>query len=746
MCTRAQRWLLPLLALVFAVLLLAPNRAVADDDDPPSRVARLSYSNGDVSFSPAGTDDWVSAVLNRPLTIGDKLWIDKNARAELQVGTAVLYLSGETGFSFLNLDDHVMQVRLTEGTLNLRVRRIGNDESIEVDTPNLAFSVLRPGSYRINVNEAGDTTVINVRDGQGEVTGGGSAYTVHPDEQGYFTGTDSLSADIQPLPDRDDFDQWCDERELRAEHAPARRYVSDDVIGYEDLDDYGGWRPEPEYGTVWFPHTTIVGWAPYRFGHWAWVSPWGWTWVDDAPWGFAPFHYGRWIFVRGAWGWVPCPPRSVAVAYVRPVYAPALVAWVGGPHFGVGVAVGGAVGVGVNVGWFPLGPREVFVPSYHVSRNYVNNVNISNTTVNQTVINNYYNTTVVNKNVNVNNTNVTNVHYVNQGVPGAVTATSGQTFTSARAVNSNLVAVDRRQIASAPVVASAPAVAPPKQAVLGSGALSNVRPPAALQTRQVVAKTAPPPAPLPFAQRQAAIQANQGRPISIAESRQLEMQRAQTNARVAPVRIAPAATVATPRVNNNVPNNANRPGQIQNNNQPPAVNTQQNVQPGNVQQVNPNNRPANPPATVQQVNPNNKPVNTPPNAPANTRVNQDRPPNARNVTSTPPTVNPQLEQKHEIQNQQLQQKQDQQRQKLEQKQFSQQQKVQQQVEQQKANEARQQQLQQKQQQQLQQMEQKHNQQQQQLQQKQQVEHTQAAKQPQQQSKPPKTEDKDKPHH
>ncbi len=729
MCTRAQRWLLPLLALVFAALLLVPNRAVADDDDPPSRVARLSYSNGDVSFSPAGTDDWVSAVLNRPLTVGDKLWTDKNARAELQVGTAVLYLSGETGFSFLNLDDRVMQVRLTEGTLNLRVRRLGDDESIEVDTPNLAFSVLRAGSYRINVNEAGDTTVINVRDGQGEVTGGGSAYTVHPNEQGYFTGTDSLNADIQPVPDRDDFDQWCDERELRAEHAPARRYVSDDVIGYEDLDDYGGWRPEPEYGTVWFPHTTIVGWAPYRFGHWAWVSPWGWTWVDDAPWGFAPFHYGRWIFVRGAWGWVPCPPRSVAVAYVRPVYAPALVAWVGGPHFGVGVAVGGGVGVGVNVGWFPLGPREVFVPSYHVSRNYVNNVNISNTTVNQTVINNYYNTTVVSKNVNVNNTNVTNVHYVNQGVPGAVTATSGQTFTSARAVNSNLVAVDRRQITSAPVVASAPAATPPRQAVLGSGAPSHVRPPAALQTRQVVAKTAPPPAPLPFQQRQAAIQANQGRPISIAESRQLEMQHAQTNARVAPVRIAPAATAVAPRVNNNVPNNPNRPGQIQNNTRPPAVNSQQNIQPGN----------------VQQVNPNNKPVNTPPNAPANTRVIQDRPPNARNVNAAPPIVNPQLEQKHEIQNQQLQQKQDQQRQQLEQKQFAQQQKIQQQMEHQKADEAKQQQLQQKQQQQLQQMEQKHNQQQQQLQQKQQVEHTQAAKQPQQ-TKPPKTEDKDKPHH
>jgi hypothetical protein len=145
-------------------------------------------------------------------------------------------------------------------------------------------------------------------------------------------------------------DRWCSQRDYREEHAVARRYVSDDVIGYEDLDDYGGWRQVPEYGTVWFPHVTVVDWAPYRYGHWAWISPWGWTWVDDAPWGFAPFHYGRWVNVRGGWGWVPCPPRVVAVAYVRPVYAPALVAWVGGPHVAVGVGVGG----GVNVGWFPL--------------------------------------------------------------------------------------------------------------------------------------------------------------------------------------------------------------------------------------------------------------------------------------------------------------------------------------------------------------------------------------------------------
>jgi len=699
MYTRGLRWL-PLVALIFAALLLVPNRAVADDDDPPSRVARLSYSNGEVSFSAAGTEDWVSAVVNRPLTIGDKLWTDKNARAELQVGSAVLYLSGETGFSFLNLDDRMMQLRLTEGTLNLHVRRLGQDESIEVDTPNLAFSVLRTGTYRINVNESGDTTVINVRDGEGEVTGGGSAYTVHANEQGYFTGTDSLNADMQPMPDEDDFDQWCSERDLRAEHAAARRYVSDDVIGYEDLDDYGGWRPEPEYGTVWFPHTTIVGWAPYRFGHWVWVSPWGWTWVDDAPWGFAPFHYGRWIFVRGAWGWVPCPPRAVAVAYVRPVYAPALVAWVGGPHFAVGVSVGGGWGAGVSVGWFPLGPREVFVPSYPVSRTYVNNLNISNTTVNQTVINNYYNTTIVNKNVTVNN-NVTNVHYMNQGVPGAVTATSGQTFSTARPVNSNLVAVNQREIASAPVAVTPPSGAPPKQAVIGAGAPTNVHPPERLQTRQVVAKTAPPPPPLPFQQRQAAIQANQGRPISVAESRQLETQHAQTNAKLAPVRVAPTPTAATPHVNSTLPNSSNRSGQVENNANRPVVNNQQN---------------------------------TPGTPPGNTRNYPDRPPTSRPVGSMQPNVNPQLEQKHQAQNEQLQQKQDLERQQLEQKQFTQQQKVQQQ-----ANEEKQRQVQEKQQQQLQQLEQKHDQQQQQLKQKQQAEHAQAEKE--QKPKPKQTEDK-----
>src|SRR5580692_2976169 len=449
--------LVSLLGLALALASLIPQRAVADDDDPPGRVARLGFIRGNVSFEPAGTEDWVSAVINRPLTTGDKLWNDNDSYSELHLGSASIRLGSNTGFSFLNLTDNMTQVQLTEGTLNIRVRRLGDDETFEVDTPNLAFTLLRPGNYKVNVNEAGDATVVVVRDGQGEVTGGGSAYTIHPEEVGTFNGTDQINADIESWDNSsDDFDDWCSERDRRIDHSVSARYVSNDVIGYEDLDEYGGWRPTAEYGTIGCAHVAAVGWAPYHDGHGAYIAPWGYTWVDDAPWGFAPFHYGRWLTVGGVWGWVPCAPRPVAVvgvAYVRPVYAPALVAWVGGPHFAVGIGVGGGFAAGVSIGWFPLGPREVYVPSYHVSRAYVTNINVSNTTVNTTVVNNYYNTTVINKTTNVTNNNVTvnNQHYMNQSVPGAVTATTPQAFTSAQSVSKNSVSVNAREIASAPV-------------------------------------------------------------------------------------------------------------------------------------------------------------------------------------------------------------------------------------------------------------------------------------------------------
>jgi hypothetical protein len=721
-----------LVSLALAVCFFTPQRAAADDDDPPSRVARLAFARGNVSFNPAGTDDWVAAVVNRPMTTGDKLWSDDNSRAELHLGYAVIRLSDHTGFSFLNLTDDTTQLRLTEGTLNIRLRRLGDDETFEVDTPNLALSILRPGSYRINVNEAGDATVVDVRDGQGEITGGGSAYTVHAHEEGVFNGTDQLDADIQRgQSDGDDFDQWCADRDRREEHSASARYVSDDVVGYEDLDEYGGWRPVPEYGNVWFPHTTVVGWAPYRYGHWVWIAPWGWTWVDDAPWGFAPFHYGRWVVVGGVWGWVPSPPRAVVgVAYVRPVYAPALVAWVGGAHWGVGVAVGGAPAAGVA--WFPLGPRDVYCPSYHVSERYVTNVNVSNTTIiNRVQVTNVYNNVYVNKTVNV-----TNVTYQNQTQVNAVTATSRETFVSAGAVHNNMIRVSQKEVMSASVAPMTPAVAPQQRSVVGAGAEARVRPPSAIISRPVVARTAPPPAPVAFARQQEIFRENGGRPPAISEMRRVQQQ--QENAQVErpnikmapPVRQGPAqnapanrGTVDAQQGNSNRPNNANQPGQA------------------------------------------NRPGNAAGNAPANagnSKGYNDRPPSSRPNNSG--NANPQLEQKQQQQLQDLRLKQDQERQRIEQQQVQQRQKVEQinsnaqrppQADQRQSQSDRgqeasqkQEQLQQKQQQQLQQLEQKHDQQQQKLEQKQQQERQRQEKpaKPAKQDKPSKEKEKDKPHH
>ena len=689
---RLTAWLVVLCAAAF----LSPLRALAQDqdgppngDDPPTRAARISHTDGAVSFNPAGTDDWVGAVINRPMTTGDKLWADNGARAELHIGSASLRIGSNTGFSFLNLDDDVAQVQLTEGTLRVRVKRLDQNETFEIDTPNLAFSILRPGTYRVSVNENGDTTTVSVFGGEGEVTGGGQAYSVHAEQTATFVGTDQLDADVQQLYGDDEFDQWCAQRDSREDRAASARYVSPDVVGYEDLDDYGGWRPVPEYGTVWFPHTTVVGWAPYRYGHWVYIAPWGYTWVEDEPWGYAPFHYGRWVVVGGVWGWVPAPPPVVGVAYVRPVYAPALVAWVGGPHFGIAVTE--------NVGWFPLGPREVYVPSYPVSRRYCENINVSNTRVETTVVNNYHTTVVVNKQVNV-----TNVTYVNQRVNGAVTATSGSTFVSGQNVSRNVVRVDQRDIVNTRVVAGAPAIAPTRETFIGAGRPVAVRPPATVVTRTVVAKAPPPPPPVPVERQQAAIRQNGGRPLAVAQYHQMAPQPAANAGAAAAartnVRIAPAARTVTP-IQPKPANTAGRPGQP---GQPPINN--------NARPIN-NGQPVNNAANPNTPRPNQPTPGVPPQnqpqtnaTPGNDRNYNNRPPNARPNNVPVNNPNPQVQQQQQQQMEKLRLQQDNERQKLEQRQVQQQQKIQSQPN---PNVQKQQQLDQKQNQQLQNMERKH---------------------------------------
>jgi hypothetical protein len=460
---------------------VAPDAQNANEQDPPSRVARLNYMEGSVSFQPGGENDWVTAELNRPLVTGDNLWADENSRAELHIGSTAFRLGPQTGITLLEVSDRAVQIRLVQGSLIVMVRHVDDQNSNEIDTPNVAFAVMQPGDYRMDVDPDGSRTEVRVWRGRGEVTGGGNTYSMGANQYARFasSGHDQLGYSAGDIPNQDGFDSWAQDRDQTEDRSDSANYVSRDMTGYEDLDQYGTWNDVAGYGMVWQPTGIAMGWAPYRYGSWTWVAPWGWTWVENEPWGFAPFHYGRWALAGNGWVWVPGP------SMVRPVYAPALVGWVGGGpgfHFSAGE----------GVGWFALAPGEVFIPGYRVSRAYVNSVNVTNTAVNTVRVTNVYNAVVVNR-------DVSNVTYANRNVIGGVTAVSRDTFVNGRSVARNVMPVPSRELASAPV-STALAVEPVQASVFGAGKPVTIKPPAAVTSRQVVALRAPAPMPRSSAQ------------------------------------------------------------------------------------------------------------------------------------------------------------------------------------------------------------------------------------------------------
>jgi hypothetical protein len=470
---RASKLGLGLLVCLSGLLFLAPVKAQEQEqqeqgqqqNDPPSRVARLSYLDGSVSLEPGGVGDWGSAAKNRPVTIADKLWVDKDSRAELQAGEANLHLGSMTALSFLNLDENIMQVRLAEGSVNFRVRELREGDLYEVDTPNLAFTVKQAGAFRIDVSENGDGTRITVLRGEGEATAGGKTYDVHAGERGDFNGTeDNVEYSVGRAPGPDGLDRWATERDLREDNSVSARYVSRDTPGYSDLDDNGTWSEVPEYGHVWYPAAVDEGWAPYSNGYWASVGPWGSTWIGYEPWGFAPYHYGRWAFIGSRWGWCPGP------IYARPFYGPAFVGFFGG-----GFGAGFGFGFGGGVGWFPLGFGEPFHPWFHSGRGFVNNINIRNTTIR--------NTTIINNN---------HFNYAYAHNERAVTVASRGAFANGQRINRGATHVTAASLRGAQVTNN-PGINQTRQSHFGA-ANTGARvatPSSTVQNRQVVARTAP---------------------------------------------------------------------------------------------------------------------------------------------------------------------------------------------------------------------------------------------------------------
>ena len=375
-------------ASIFATLIFTTSIFAANAfAEPPSRVGRVSLVEGNVSFFMDRSEGWKPARINFPVTSENSVWTEGASRAEVRIGASAVRVDDNSILDFIRIDDDQTQAFLQRGTISIRTRGYGRDDNdgvrnyLSVETSAGRFVIDKSGRYRIDVSQDGSESRISVYAGRARYEGsnsGESAVVVDRGRTLVAQGTRGSTNFRFETAAESTFDRWADSRDRSWDQAHTR-YVTSEIVspymtGYEELDSHGDWLDNGEYGRVWAPRYVSSGWAPYRNGSWSYVSPWGWTWVDEAPWGFAPFHYGRWVTINSRWCWWPGQYQR------RPVYAPALVAWYGRPGLSVNVSVG------EQVGWFPLAPREYYVPRYTNNVNYIRNVNY--VTNNVTIINN----------------------------------------------------------------------------------------------------------------------------------------------------------------------------------------------------------------------------------------------------------------------------------------------------------------------------------------------------------------------
>jgi hypothetical protein len=354
-----------MVALISTLWICVASAVAAQGGDPPARVGHVSVLGEQMEHSADGRH-WEPASVGAPLTTHSELRTAQS-RAELRVGSTALRLAPQAQLQFEQLDDTAVVVALHQGRLNVRLRQCcqgGDRLSLLLD--GARFDADSAGSFHFDVHGRALRASVGVFEGSGTLTVGAQRITLVAGQQVMFS-TQAMKVVTQGPTDRWALDNWADERDQEAQAGGAALHAPAEMTGAVVLDRHGAWRIDPRLGPVWFPRGVAADWAPYRQGRWAWVAPWGWTWIDDAPWGFAPFHYGRWTFLAGRWGWLP------GNAQAKPVYAPALVGFYGTPAGGWGLAAGASTGA--VVGWYPLGPGEFYRPPGKPSPTYVQALN-----------------------------------------------------------------------------------------------------------------------------------------------------------------------------------------------------------------------------------------------------------------------------------------------------------------------------------------------------------------------------------
>ncbi len=321
--------------------------AETERPDPPALVGRLARLQGEVMQRLPGQEGWQPAALNFPLSTGQALWLGPDARAVLQVASAVLVLEAGSRLEVVHLAEDAAELALAEGSLGVSLAAEGPELPWRVATPRGDVLLSRPGRFLLDAGAEDRPTRVAVLAGSAAVLAEGMDNQALAAGQAVaLTGHAPPQAQLEAAPVEAPLLDWAAPPAARAALPPAVAGMT----GAEDLASQGQWQQSEEHGAVWLPPVE-PGWTPYRDGRWAWLDPWGWTWVDAAPWGFAPFHYGRWVSWQSGWAWAP---GLYGGPSWWPWYAPALVAFLPGLRPGW-------------MGWAPLRPWQAYHPPYFVS-------------------------------------------------------------------------------------------------------------------------------------------------------------------------------------------------------------------------------------------------------------------------------------------------------------------------------------------------------------------------------------------
>lgn len=325
--------------------LVGNARAGTVPGELPALVGRLNALAGEVQLQDRDSGRWLNAdngpLRNWPVAEGDRLRLGPDGRAELRFGSTTVRLGADAQLWLQKLDEQGVVLQLQAGTAALRLAATDGDAfgPVELRTREGRWLPQRPGHYRFD--RQADATQASTWRGELRFEGHDSALAIGERQRadiwldGPDTGRRSSTRYAWAGIDRDAFADWV-ARDERQDDAPATaRHVPPGMTGWQDLDRHGDWVSDAEHGPLWLPQAVAPGWAPYQVGRWAWVAPWGWTWIDAAPWGFAPFHYGSWLTFGGRWAWSPGPRGHHAR------FSPVLSGWVGRPHIGVTVQIGG---------------------------------------------------------------------------------------------------------------------------------------------------------------------------------------------------------------------------------------------------------------------------------------------------------------------------------------------------------------------------------------------------------------------